>query len=300
MNTIEQKRAAREFVKRWKAMPCVEEEHSRSFWIELLQDVLGVSNATRVLEFERKVKGRKIDVFYEDMGVLVEMKGRGISLDEAMVRSKKAGAETPFQQAKWYADNLPHSIRPRWIITCNFDEFRIYDLEHPEDVFTPLLLAEMPERLHLLSFLTNYTNSRLVREQELSVKAGEIVGKLYRAFAGQYKNLETDAHEQRSLNVLIVRIVFLLYAEDAGLLQRHQAFGDYLKSFEAKHMRQALIDLFRTLDTPTAERDPYLDADLAAFPYVNGGLFADEGIVIPQFTEGMRVDLVLNASVKFD
>lgn len=300
MNTIEQKRAAREFVKRWKAMPCVEEEHSRSFWIELLQDVLGVSNATRVLEFERKVKGRKIDVFYEDMGVLVEMKGRGISLDEATVRSKKAGAETPFQQAKWYADNLPHSIRPRWIITCNFDEFRIYDLEHPEDVFTPLLLAEMPERLHLLSFLTNYTNSRLVREQELSVKAGEIVGKLYRAFAGQYKNLETDAHEQRSLNVLIVRIVFLLYAEDAGLLQRHQAFGDYLKSFEAKHMRQALIDLFRTLDTPTAERDPYLDADLAAFPYVNGGLFADEGIVIPQFTEGMRVDLVLNASVKFD
>lgn len=300
MNTIEQKRAAREFVKRWKAMPCVEEEHSRSFWIELLQDVLGVPNATRVLEFERKVKGRKIDVFYEDMGVLVEMKGRGISLDEATVRSKKAGAETPFQQAKWYADNLPHSIRPRWIITCNFDEFRIYDLEHPEDVFTPLLLAEMPERLHLLSFLTNYTNSRLVREQELSVKAGEIVGKLYRAFAGQYKNLETDAHEQRSLNVLIVRIVFLLYAEDAGLLQRHQAFGDYLKSFEAKHMRQALIDLFRTLDTPTAERDPYLDADLAAFPYVNGGLFADEGIVIPQFTEGMRVDLVLNASVKFD
>ena len=176
MNTIEQKHAAREFVKRWKAMPCVEEEHSRSFWIELLQDVLGVSNATRVLEFERKVKGRKIDVFYEDMGVLVEMKGRGISLDEATVRSKKAGAETPFQQAKWYADNLPHSIRPRWIITCNFDEFRIYDLEHPEDVFTPLSLVELPERLHLLSFLTNYTNSRLVREQELSVKAGEIVG----------------------------------------------------------------------------------------------------------------------------
>lgn len=300
MNIIEQKRVAREFVKRWKAMPCVEEEHSRSFWIELLQDVLGVSNATRVLEFERKVKGRKIDVFYEDMGVLVEMKGRGISLDEATVRSKKAGAETPFQQAKWYADNLPHSIRPRWIITCNFDEFRIYDLEHPEDVFTPLLLEELPEQLHLLSFVSNHKNSRLVREQELSVKAGEIVGKLYRAFAGQYKSLETDAHEQRSLNVLIVRIVFLLYAEDAGLLQRHQAFGDYLKSFEAKHMRQALIDLFRTLDTPTAERDPYLDADLAAFPYVNGGLFADEGIVIPQFTEGMRVDLVLNASVKFD
>ena len=300
MTPAEQKHAAKQFVERWKAQPCVEEEHSRSFWIELLQDVLGVANATRVLEFERKVKGRKIDVFYEDMGALIEMKGRGISLDEATVRSKRAGAETPFQQAKWYADNLPHSIRPRWIITCNFDEFRIYDLEHPEDAFTPLTLEELPEHVHLLSFLTNRKNSRLVREQELSVKAGEIVGKLYKAFAGQYKNLETDAHEQRSLNVLIVRIVFLLYAEDAGLLQRHQAFGDYLKSFEAKHMRQALIDLFRTLDTPEDARDPYLDADLAAFPYVNGGLFADEGVVIPQFTEDMRVDLVLNASVRFD
>ena len=123
----EQKRAAKAFVERWRALPCVEEEHSRSFWIELLQDVYGLKNATHALEFERKVKGRKIDVFYEDMGALVEMKGRGISLDEATVRSKKAGPETPYQQAKWYADNLPFSIRPRWIVTCNFDEFRIYD-----------------------------------------------------------------------------------------------------------------------------------------------------------------------------
>ncbi len=104
MTTIEQKRAAQEFVKRWKAMPCVEEEHSRSFWIELLEDVLGLPNATHFFEFERKVEGRKIDVFYEDMDILVEMKGRGISLDKASERSKRAGEETPYQQAKWYAD----------------------------------------------------------------------------------------------------------------------------------------------------------------------------------------------------
>ena len=146
MNQAEQKRAAERFVQRGRDMPCVEEEHARSFWIELLEQVLGVPNATHVLEFVRKVRGRKMDVFYEDMGILVEMKGRGISLDEATIRSKKAGAETPYQQAKWYADNLPNSIRPRWIITCNFDEFRIYDLEHPEDVYMQLLLADLPSQ----------------------------------------------------------------------------------------------------------------------------------------------------------
>ncbi len=166
-------------------MPCVEEEHARSFLIELLEGVLGVPGATRVLEFERKVKGRKIDVFYEDMGILIEMKGRGTSLDEAAVRSKKADPETPYQQAKWYADNLPHSIRPRWIVTCNFDGFRIYDLEHPDDAFIGLTLDELPEKSYLLSFFTDESNSRLVKEKELSVRAGEVVGRLYKALSEQ-------------------------------------------------------------------------------------------------------------------
>ena len=222
----EQKRAAKAFVERWRALPCVEEEHSRSFWIELLQDVYGLKNATHALEFERKVKGRKIDVFYENMGALVEMKGRGISLDEATVRSKKAGPETPYQQAKWYADNLPFSIRPRWIVTCNFDEFRIYDQEKEnQEEYVSLSLDELPEQLHLLGFLTDSQNSRIEREKQLSVQAGELVGRLYTQLSKQYKNIETDAHEQRSLNVLIVRLVFLLYAEDSGLMHEKGGFG---------------------------------------------------------------------------
>ena len=301
MTPAEQKRAARAFVEYWKSMPCVEEEHSRSFWIELLENVLGVPEATRCLEFERKVKGRKIDVFYEDMGVLVEMKGRGISLDEATVRSKRAGAETPYQQAKWYADNLPNTVRPRWIVTCNFDEFRIHDLntECPER-YVSFTLEELPEQLQLLSFLSDRSNSRLVRESELSVQAGEIVGDLYKGLSAQYRNIETDEREQRSLNMLIVRIVFLLYAEDAGLLHKRQAFGDYLKGFDAPGMREGLLALFRVLDTPVSERDPYLRDDLAAFPYVNGGLFAEEDVVIPQFTDQMRLDLIQNASISFN
>lgn len=278
----------------------MEEEHSRSFWIELLQDVLGVQNATYALEFERKVKGRKIDVFYEDMGILIEMKGRGISLDEATVRSKKAGPETPYQQAKWYADNLPNSIRPRWIITCNFDEFRIYDMEAVDDQYVSLALEELPEQVHLLSFFTDRRNSRLVKEKELSVKAGELVGKLYAQLSQQYRSIDTDAREQRSLNVLIVRLVFLLYAEDSGLLHEKDALLNYLKRFPADQMRQAVIDLFAVLDTPEDERDPYLPDYLLAFPYVNGGLFGNDDIVVPQFTDQIRLDLLLEASQSFD
>lgn len=301
MTTIEQKRAPQEFVKRWKAMPCVEEEHSRSFWIELLEDVLGLSNATHFLEFERKVKGRKIDVFYEDMGILVEMKGRGISLDKASERSKKAGEETPYQQAKWYADNLPFSIRPRWIVTCNFDEFRIYDQEKEnQEDYVSLALDELPAQLHLLAFFSNKGNSRIEREKQLSVKAGELVGKLYSQLSQQYRNIETDEHEQRSLNVLIVRLVFLLYAEDSGLLHEKDALLNYLKRFPADQMRQAVIDLFGVLDTPDAERDPYLPEYLSAFPYVNGGLFRSDDIVVPQFTDQIRLDLLLEASQSFD
>lgn len=300
MTPAEQKRAAKYFVARWESLPCVEEEHSRSFWIELLQDVLGVQNATHALEFERKVKGRKIDVFYEDMGILIEMKGRDISLDEATVRSKKAGPETPYQQAKWYADNLPNSIRPRWIITCNFDEFRIYDMEAADDQYVSLALEELPEQVHLLSFFSDRRNSRLVKEKELSVKAGELVGKLYAQLSQQYRNIETDAHEQRSLNVLIVRLVFLLYAEDSGLLHEKDALLNYLKRFPADQMRQAVIDLFAVLDTPADARDPYLPEYLLAFPYVNGGLFGDDDIVVPQFTDQIRLDLLLEASQSFD
>ena len=301
MTTIEQKRAAQEFVKRWKAMPCVEEEHSRSFWIELLEDVLGLSNATHFLEFERKVKGRKIDVFYEDMGILVEMKGRGISLDKASERSKRAGEETPYQQAKWYADNLPFSIRPRWIVTCNFDEFRIYDQEKEnQEEYVSLALDELPAQLHLLAFFANKGFSRIEREKQLSVKAGELVGKLYSQLSQQYRNIETDEHEQRSLNVLIVRLVFLLYAEDSGLLHEKDALLNYLKRFPADQMRQAVIDLFGVLDTPDAERDPYLPEYLSAFPYVNGGLFGSDDIVVPQFTDQIRLDLLLEASQGFD
>lgn len=302
MTPAEQKAAAKAFVARWQAAEGNEDREARSYWIELLQDVLGIPNATRVLDFERRVKGRKIDAFYEDMGVLVESKSRkpGI-LDEARDNGKY-GFETPYRQAKWYHDNMPHSAAPRWILLMDFDHIRIHDLdnEDPENDYIEIALEELPEQYHLLGMFSDHRASKLVKEKELSIQAAEIVGRLYDAFSGQYLNLDTDAHEQRSLNVLIVRLVFLLFAEDAGLLHERQAFCNYMKRFNSAQSRQALIDLFKVLDTPRNERDPYADPELLKFPYVNGSLFADEDITIPQFTEQVRVDLLLNAAQEFN
>ena len=308
MNQVEQRKAARSFVERWQAAEGSEDREARSFWIELCQNVLGIVNPTTVLDFERKVKGRKIDVFFEDVGILIENKSRGISLDEAEQRGWYDKAKTaprmvtPFEQAKWYADNItPRSIAPKWVITCNFDEIRIYDLDKDdaEKDFESIVLGDIPNLLHRFSFFTRKENSRLEREKQLSIKAGEVVGRLYDAFSKAYLDIENDEHEQRSLNILITRIVFLLYAEDAELLQERNAFYEYLRGFQVHHMRQALIDLFAVLKTPVEERDPYLDPDVAAFPYVNGGLF-EQDIIIPQFNVYTREILLNEASAEFD
>ena len=306
MTPNEQKKAAKDFVARWKAAEGNEQRESNSFWIELCMNVLGIANPTQHLDFERKVKGRRIDVFYEDRSILIENKSRGIDLDEPEQRGKDRRGNvrwvTPFEQAKWYADNItPRSVMPKWIITCNFDEIRIYDLdrEDAETSYETITLDELSEQYHRLSFFTRKENSRLEREKQLSVKAGEVVGKLYDSFSKAYRDIENDEREQRSLNILITRIVFLLFAEDAELLHERDAFYKYLKNFQVNHMRQALIDLFSVLKTPKEERDPYIDPDLAAFPYVNGGLF-EADIIIPQFTEDTRFILLQEASAEFD
>lgn len=306
MTPTEQKSAAKKFVERWRNAEGNEQRESNKFWIELCGEVLGISNPTHVLDFERKVKGRRIDVFYEDMGVLIENKSRGVDLDESEQRGKdKYGNPrmvTPYEQARWYADTIvPRSVMPKWIITCNFDEIRIYNLddEYAEDNYETLLLEELPEQYHRLSFFTRKENSRLEREKDLSVKAGEVVGKLYDAFAKAYIDIENNEREQRSLNVLITRIVFLLFAEDADLLQERDAFYKYLKNFQVSHMRDALKDLFAVLKTPLEERDPYMSKEVLAFPYINGGLFAAD-IIVPQFTGDTRFLLLQEASADFD
>ena len=305
------KKEAKEFVKRWKkrlgAIPAGsnnEQQDTQKFWVDLLINVLGIPSNTidSFVDFERKVRGRRIDVFVSDHNFLCEQKSWGIDLDKPEPRN--GGMETPLQQAMWYARHLPYSERPRWVMTCNFGTFRLYDLdnERPEDTVQEFSLEELPDSLYLLSFLTSNETSRLHKEQQLSIEAGAYVSRLYDALAKQYNHIEEKderaQEEQRSLNVLITRIIFLLYAEDADLLQSHQAFGRYCEGDPAK-LRHKLVDLFETIDTPLDQRDEYMDEDLAAFPYVNGGLFADSSIIVPQMTPEI-LEAITDASQDFD
>lgn len=305
------KKEAKEFVKRWKkrlgAIPAGsnnEQQDTQKFWVDLLINVLGIPSNTidSFVDFERKVRGRRIDVFVSDHNFLCEQKSWGIDLDKPEPRN--SGMETPLQQAMWYARHLPYSERPRWVMTCNFGTFRLYDLdnERPEDTVQEFSLEELPDSLYLLSFLTSNETSRLHKEQQLSIEAGAYVSRLYDALAKQYHHIEEKderaQEEQRSLNVLITRIIFLLYAEDADLLQSHQAFGRYCEGDPAK-LRRKLVELFETIDTPLDQRDEYMDEDLTAFPYVNGGLFADSSIIVPQMTPEI-LEAITEASQDFD
>lgn len=300
MTNAERRLAAKTFAEAWKGRGDEKQETSL-FWIGLLGDVLGVRNPTACIEFEKQVKLSRasfIDAYLPGTKVLIEQKGRKVDLRKAYEQSDGSRL-TPFRQAKRYAEELPYSERPRWIVVCNFREFHIHDLERPKDAPEILLLENLEKESWRLDFLLDAEDAHVRRELEISVKAGTLVGLLYDEFLKQYKN-PNDPHALKSLNILCVRIVFCLYAEDSGLFGPHGAFGDYLKRFSARDARRAILDLFRVLNTPENARDPYMDETLAAFPYVNGGLFADDSVEIPNFSERLLDLLLRRASENFD
>ena len=300
MTEKEQKAAAKAFAAFWKDKG-YEKGESQKFWLDLLQNVYGVEDAIRFISFEDQVKldhTSFIDGYIEATHVMIEQKGLGKDLRKG-IRQSDGSVLSPFQQAKRYAAELPYSKRPRWIITCNFAEFLVYDMEKPNGEPEQILLKDLPKEYYRLQFLVDTGNENLKKEMEISLKAGDLVGKLYDAILKQYKNPD-DPETLKSLNKLCVRLVFCLYAEDAGIFGKHQMFHDYLKQFPAKEVREKLIKLFEVLDTKPEDRDPYMDEELAAFPYVNGGLFADEHIEIPRFTDEIVSLLLHNASEDFD
>lgn len=300
MQVAEQKKAAKKFSEDWKGQG-YEKGQSQAFWIALLSDVLGVKDPTQYIEFEDEVhldKTSFIDGYIPKTHVLIEQKGINKDLNKG-IRQSDGSFLTPFQQAKRYSANLPYSKRPRWIVTCNFNEFNIYDMEKPVGEPIKLMLADLPKQYYLLDFLIDQTNVEIKKETNVSVKAGDLVGKIYDELKKQYKDPDNE-HSQRSINQLCVRFVFCLYAEDAGIFGKKDMFHDYLKDIEPRFMRRSIIDLFKVLDTKIPDRDPYLDDQLAQFPYVNGGLFSEEDIEIPNFTPELK-DLLLNdASADFD
>ena len=303
MTDVQQRQAAKEFAEFWKGKG-YEKGESQTFWLNLLRDVYGVEKPQEYIAFEDQVHldhTSFIDGSIAATHVLIEQKSLGKDLRKP-IKQSDGTLLTPFQQAKRYAADLPYSQRPRWIVTCNFSAFLIYDMERPTGEPEEIQLEKLPEEYYRLNFLVDTGDANIKREMEISIQAGELVGCLYDALLKQYKDPQAD-RTLKSLNMLCVRLVFCLYAEDAGIFGRHSMFHDYLRNKGMKSARKALIELFRTLDTKPEDRDPYLsddDPDLAAFPYVNGGLFSDEDIEIPALNEEIYALLLSRASEDFD
>ena len=300
MNNQAQKKAAKKFAEFWKDKG-YEKGESQKFWLSLLHDVFVVEHPESFISFEDKVflgHTSFIDGYIADTKVLIEQKSKGTNL-EAKIKQSDGTFLTPYEQAKRYVTELPVDKHPKFIVTSNFQTFLVYDMNKPSGEPEKILLENLEREYYRLSFLVDSENIHIKRETEISIQAGEIVGLLYDAFYKEYKNPQNE-QSLKSLNILCVRIVFCLYAEDAGIFGKRLMFHDYLASFESKNMRNALIRRFKVLDTKIDERDPYLEKELAEFPYVNGGLFSDQNIEIPNFTDEIKTLLLEKASASFD
>lgn len=301
MTDAERREAARQFYQKWVNRG-KEDEDDRSYWIDFLQDVMGIDHVTDRIEFQKKVVGpdgntKRIDAYIPETRVLIEQKS--LNIDLAKPQQGHDGM-TPYEQAKMYDNSLPVSEKAKWIIISNFAEIWIYDMDTRVPEPTKFTLAEIPTKYSLFEFLVNQKQQKISQEMEISVKAGEFVGLIYDALLKQYINPENE-ESLKSLNMLCVRLVFCLYAEDAHIFgDNGHMFHDYMEQYETKDMRKALIELFKILDTPEDKRDPYDTSDLSKFPYVNGGLFAEENIEIPNFTDEIRDILLAKASEGFD
>ena len=275
--------AIKKFVERWKNHG-YEKGETQIFWIDLLE-TLGAKNVLQKIFFEQQINGKFIDAIIPAQKVLIEQKSAGKNLSAA------------YEQAKFYDNELPFNKKSRWIITSDFQTFEIHDMNAPKNPPEIILLENLPKEFYRLKFLIDENDERIRRELEISLQAGAIVQKIYDALRSQYINPDSEQSLQ-SLNKLCVRLVFCLYAESTGIFGKHKIFRDYLNG--ARNIRQDLILLFEVLNTPIEERDPYLADELKIFPYVNGNLFADEKIEIPNFTPEIKNLLLEEASTGFD
>lgn len=301
MKIKEQRNKAKEFSEFWKGKG-YEKGQSQTFWLQLLNQVFDIERPEQFIEFEDQVHIDKntgfIDAYIPSTKVLIEQKSINKDLRKG-IRQSDGSLLTPFQQAKKYIAELPVSKHPKWVITCNFQSFLIYNMENPNGEPEEILLKDLEKEYYRLQFIVDTGNSNVKKEMQVSIQAGELVGKIYDEILPLYKD-PTNIESLKSLNMLCVRLVFCLYAEDAELFGKHNMFHDYLSKFEAEDLREALIKLFKILDTKPKDRDPYIKEDLSQFPYVNGGLFEDENIEIPMLNDKVKELLLTKASEDFD
>lgn len=297
----QQEKAAKAFAKKWKDIGD-EKQDTQRFWMELLQTVYGIDNPADFITFEQRVQLQHtsfIDAMIPTTHTMIEQKSLGKNLN-APIRQSDGSVLTPVEQAKRYAAALPYSERPRWIVSCNFKEFHVLDMERPNSSAEVIELSDIGTDFCRLNFLVDIKSSHIEREMEISKSAGELVARLYDSLLVQYKinPLLTEEAILHNINKLCVRLVFCLYAEDSGLFGKKDLFHDYLRDFQSHQIRNALVDLFRILDTKESERSPYENENLLVFPYVNGSLFSDP-VEIPQFSEE-AINLILEDACNFD
>lgn len=306
--------SAREFVKTWSSPNKGREDADRqTFWNDLLQRVYGINDYYNYITYEKdvqvkaggKVTTRRIDGYIPSTKVMIEMKGKKVKdLSKPLLQS--GGDElTPFEQARRYSNFMKNNEKPNWIIVSNFDEIDIHNMNdnHPEQP-TVIKLKDLPNKVKSLDFLVDAHQQQLINERQLSVDAGNLVAKIYDSLATAYsrgRNVDVnDPKIQRSLNMLIVRLVFLFYADDTGILGETNMFQHLLEGQKPEDIRQVLTELFKVLDQPEDERDPYLASQYNQFTYVNGGMFSDENIIIPQFTPELKDLIIKEAGQGFD
>ena len=302
MTNTEQREAIRQFILKWQGRG-KEDEDDHSYWYDILSRILGISDATDHIVFQKKVlvdgNIKRIDAYIPETRILIEQKSLGKALDKKIHNSGDV-ALTPYEQAKRYDNYLPVSEKARYIITSNFNEIWIYDMDKRdlEKDVEKIYLRDLQKDFYRLEFLIKSEDTKITKEMDVSIKAGTLIGLLYDKLYESYA--EPDENTLKSLNVLCVRLVFCLWGEDAGLFRRKDMFHHYLVNKEPRHIRRGLQDLFKILDTKEGERDPDEDQELLDFPYVNGGLFSDETIRIPQFTDELKDILVNQASNNFN
>ena len=232
----------------------------------------------QVAAYEQRVRnlpGDKqgfIDLFWPGT-LIVEQKSAGLDLKRAS------------DQALDYFDWLPEDQRPRYILTCDFQRWHLLDLEEGRE--WRFHLADLKDRVDAFSFVLGEVPRLNRRQSPANEKASRLMGQLH-------EKLAESGYEGHDLEVLLVRLLFILFADDTRIFNNKDQFQDFLErrtSFDGRDLGRWLGDLFDTLNKPEDKRQTTLDPDLAAFPYINGNLFA-ERIEIAAFDNAMRTILL--------
>lgn len=275
--------AAVRFASAWE-VESRERAEAQTFWTDFLM-IFGVQRRRVSAAFERHARRAStggsgfIDLLWPGM-LLAEQKSRGANLELAI------------DQALDYIDSLEDKEMPRLVAVSDFARMSVLDLEDPTPSVVTFPLDELPREIDRFLSLAGYTSRKFEREDAVNVKAAELLG-------GVYDEIAATGYPPHPLRAFVVRLLFLLFGDDTGLWPRNQ-FGDLIRDRTAddgSDLGMWVTRLFVVLDTEERNRTSALDEDLAAFPFVNGGLYK-ERIEAPDTTRSMREQLL--AASAFD